>query len=89
MVERAVNTLQSRSSYLRLKLEGGTDSEIAHAREQFRLSLVELYSLGYWREHPDRLRGYMRLFRSCRCLDSPVSARPSMTAPDRMARYSP
>jgi hypothetical protein len=89
MLDFALRKLRSRDSYLRLKLQGGTAGEIARAREQFRLSLVELYELGYWRERPDLLRGHMRLFRACRSLDSKLSAPRSMSAPDKMAQYSP
>lgn len=88
MVDLALTTLQSRSRHLRLKLEGGTAADIVRAREQLRLSLVELYKLGYWRERPDLFRNYMQLFRSCRCLDTNFSERQSKSEPDKMVRYS-
>jgi hypothetical protein len=87
MIEAALAALDFRSRDLRIKLERGIAPDIVTAREQFRLSLVELYYLGYWQQRPDLFRNYMRLFRSCRCLD--ISAPPSRSAPDRTVRYSP
>ena len=83
----ALAALQTRSRQLRQMLETGQPGQVTAARENLRLSLVELHHLGYWRERPELFRDYMRLFRSCRCLD--VSAPPSKSVPDKMARYSP
>ncbi len=86
MVEVALTALHFRSRDLRIKLERGVASDIVAAREKLRQSLVELYHFGYWREQPDLFRNYMRLYRSCRCLD--VSVPVSSSVPDKMARYS-
>lgn len=87
MAEAALRTLHHRSEQLRKKLRSGNDTEVTAAREMVRLSLVELYGLGYWQAHPEALRDYMRLYRAAK--EMSANATPSKTAPDRMARYSP
>jgi len=75
----------------RLKLEElvttDCDLRIRTARELFRLSLVELYTQGYWQQHPSEFRTHMRLYRA----SGPFrfSALASTSVPDRMAQYSP
>lgn len=84
MTDRALRTLEHRNERLRAALNGGTATEIRAAREMLRLSLIELYRLGHWRGQPNDLQNHMRLFRSAEPTESP-----SMTAPDKMARYNP
>ena len=64
MVISALARLRHRSAQLKAKLTLGTATEVASAREMLRLSLVELYDLGYWREHPDEFRIHMQMFRA-------------------------
>ena len=87
MAESTLRTLNHRSDQLRIKLRSGTNTEVNAAREMMRLSLVELYGLGYWHTHPDALRDYMRLYRAA--TEMSANAPLSKSAPDRMARYSP
>ncbi len=89
MIDVALSALQHRSQQLRLALESGVASDIRVARENVRLSIVELYNLGYWRDRPQSFRSYIQLYRLCRCLDTSLSVPPSRSVPDRMARYSP
>jgi hypothetical protein len=83
MTGTALRTLKHRHERLRAALSGGTAIEIRLAREMLRLSLIELYGLGHWRDQPNDLQNHMRLFRAAEPTESP-----SMTAPDKMARYS-
>lgn len=83
----ALARLRHRGKQLSAKLSEGTANDVAAARELLRQSLVELYEFGYWREQPDQLKYYMQLYRACRAME--FSALPSMSAPDRKARYSP
>jgi len=87
MAESTLRTLNHRSEQLRIKLRSGTNTEVNAAREMMRLSLVDLYGLGYWQAHPDALRDYMRLYRAAK--EMSANAPLSKSAPDRMARYSP
>lgn len=87
MTVYALKKLQHRSEQMTMKLAFGTKTEIAAARELLRQSLVELYELGYWLQHPDEMRKYMRLYRICG--PEYISVPESMSAPDRTARYSP
>jgi hypothetical protein len=87
MVTKALNRLNHRSARLVEKLAYGTATEIKAARELLRQSMVELYELGYWRDYPEKMREYMRVYRASD--GTYVSARASMSAPDRTARYSP
>jgi len=86
MAEAALSTLRHRSEQLRIKLRSGTQTEVKAAREMVRLSLVELYGLGYWQVHPEQLRDYMRLYRAVEA--SAVTAPESSSGLGRMARYS-
>jgi hypothetical protein len=83
----ALAKLQHRSEQMTTKLAFGTKTEIAAARELLRQSLVELYELGHWLQHPDEMRKYMRLYRICG--PDYISVPPSMSAPDRMGQCSP
>ncbi len=83
----ALAKLKHRSEQMTTKLAFGTKTEIAAARELLRQSLVELYELGHWLQHPEQMREYIRLYRICG--PDYVSAPESRSAPDRMARYSP
>jgi hypothetical protein len=87
MVILALAKLQHRSEKLRTKLTSGSATEIKFAREMLRLSLVELYELGHWRDRPEQLRTHMRLYRACETAS--ISAPPSMSVPDRMDQCSP
>jgi hypothetical protein len=87
MVITALAKLQHRSEKLRAKLAFGTATEIKSAREMLRLSLVELYELGHWRDQPEQFRTHMRLYRSCDTGN--ISAMEPKSAPDRRDRYSP
>jgi tRNA(Met) C34 N-acetyltransferase TmcA len=84
MTGRALRTLAHRSERLRAALSDGTATEIKAAREMLRLSLIELYGLGHWRNKPNDLQNHMHLFRAAE-----PSAQPSKSEPDRTARYSP
>lgn len=84
MTGSALRTLEHRSNRLRIVLRSGTVTEISAAREMLRLSLVELYGLGHWRNQPNDLQTHMRLYRAAE-----VTAPLSMSGPDKMARYSP
>jgi hypothetical protein len=64
MADAALRTLHHRSEQLRKKLRSGTHTEVKAAREMLRLSLVELYALGYWQAQPEKLHDYMRLYRT-------------------------
>jgi len=86
MAEAALRTLHHRSDKLRNMLCSGTQTEVKAAREMVRLSLVELYGLGYWQAHPEQLRDYMRLYRKVEA--SAVTAPESSSELGRMARYS-
>lgn len=83
----ALARLRHREKQLSAKLSEGTATEVAAARELLRRSLIELYEFGYWREQPDQFKYYMQLYRACGPME--FSALPSMSAPDRKARYSP
>ena len=83
----ALARLRHRAKQLSAKLSAGTATEVLAARELLRQSLVELYEFGYWREQPDQFKYYMQLYRACRPVE--FNAPPSMSAPDRTARYSP
>jgi hypothetical protein len=87
MVITALARLRHRSEQLTVKLAFGTASEVKTARELLRLSLVELYDLGHWREQPEEFKTCMRLYRAC----SPksFSVQESMSAPDRRDQCSP
>lgn len=87
MAIMALAKLRHRSDQLTVKLAFGTATEVKAARELLRLSLVELYDLGHWREQPEQFKTYMRLYRAC----SPTgfSAPESMSAPDRRDQCSP
>jgi hypothetical protein len=87
MAIMALAKLRHRSEQLTAKLAFGTATEVKAARELLRLSLIELYELGHWREQPDDFKIYMRLYRAC----SPTSfsVPESMSAPDRRDRCSP
>jgi hypothetical protein len=61
----ALAKLHHRSEQMTVKLAFGTKTEIAAARELLRQSLIELYELGYWLQHPEDMRKYMRLYRIC------------------------
>lgn len=87
MVITALARLRHRSEQLNAKLAFGTASEAKVARELLRLSLVELYELGHWREQPDEFKAYMRLYRACSARSFTVQE--SMTEPDRRDRCSP
>lgn len=87
MADTALRTLRHRSEQLRDKLRSGTHGEVKAAREMLRLSLVELYGLGYWQAQPDQLRDYVRLYRSAE--ERNASAPPFMSEPGRMVRYIP
>jgi hypothetical protein len=87
MVITALARLRHRSEQLTAKLAFGTASEIKATRELLRLSLIELYELGHWREQPEDFKTYMRLYRACG--PSSITAPPSMSVPDRTARYTP
>ncbi len=87
MVITALARLRHRSEQLTAKLAFGTASEIKAMRELLRLSLIELYELGHWREEPEEFKTYMRLYRACG--PSRFTAPPSMSAPDRRDRCSP
>jgi hypothetical protein len=84
MTDSALRTLEHRSERLRTILRGGTATEIKVAREMLRLSLIELYGLGHWQCQPNDLQNHMRLYRAAE-----ATAPPSMSGPDKMARYSP
>jgi hypothetical protein len=81
---RALRTLEHRSERLRAVLSGGTATEISAAREMLRRSLIELYGLGHWQRQPNDLKTHVRLFR-----EAEATLPPSMSAPGKMARYSP
>lgn len=87
MVISALARLRHRSAQLNAKLTSGTATELASARELLRLSLVELYEIGHWRQHPDEFRYYMRLFRGHICHD--IIALPSMSGLGRTDQHSP
>ena len=87
MVITALARLRHRSEQLTAKLAFGTASEVKTTRELLRLSLVELYELGHWREQPEEFKTYMRLYRACG--PSSITAPPSTSAPDKRGRYSP
>lgn len=87
MTISALAKLRHRGEQLTSKLAFGSQGEIAAARELLRQSMVELYALGYWREHPDQFKTQMRLYRAC--ATRRFNALESMSAPDRMARRSP
>ena len=79
--------LQFRSQQLQSVLLNGTHVQIIAARELFRLSLVELYELGYWREYPDQFNTQMPLYRACATLRATPLG--SKSAPDKKARCIP
>ena len=83
----AVAKLRHRSEQLTSKLVFGTKTEIAAVRELLRQSLVELHQLGYWRDHPEEMRRYMRLYRMC--AHGSISVPASRSAPDKMDQCSP
>jgi hypothetical protein len=83
----ALAKLKHRSEQMTAKLAFGTKTEIAAARELLRQSLVELYELGHWLQHPDEMRKYMRLYRICG--PDYISVPESRSAPDRMGQCSP
>jgi hypothetical protein len=87
MAIMALAKLKHRSEQLTSKLAFGCAIEVKTARELLRLSLVELYELGHWREQPQQFKNYMRLYRAC----SPAgfSAPESMSAPDRTDQCNP
>lgn len=87
MVISALARLRHRSAQLNAKLTKDMATEIAPTREMLRQSLVELYKLGYWREHPDEFHFYMRLFRA----RTPVriNAQPSTSGLGRTDQCSP
>ena len=64
MVISALARLRHRSTQLKARLTLGSATDVASAREMLRLSLVELYELGYWREHPNEFRIHMQMFRA-------------------------
>jgi hypothetical protein len=84
MMITAQARLQFRNQQLQSVLLNGTDVQIIAARELFRVSLVELHELGYWREYPDQFNAQMRLYRACATLRATPLG--SMSAPDRKAR---
>jgi hypothetical protein len=86
MTEFAHKQLKHRSERLRHLLNHGANGEIAAARELLRLSLVELYREGYWQKEPAELQRHMRIYRAAE--PHGLSAPESMSAPDKMARYS-
>lgn len=69
----ALARLRHRSAILERKLASSGTADTETAREMLRQSLVELYDLGYWRDHPCEFRSYMRLFRARPCLSVPQS----------------
>ncbi|MGB5078867.1 MAG: hypothetical protein WBO17_15415 [Sphingorhabdus sp.] len=85
MVNFEMIKLDRRSAQLKFKLTNGSQAEIDMARELLRLSLVELYELGYWRDQPHQFRTYMRLFRTSRA--GSVNVLPSMSAIDKRAPH--
>ncbi len=87
MVITALARLRHRSEQLTAKLAFGTAGEVNTARELLRLSLVELYQLGHWREQPKEFKTYMRLYRACG--PSNFNVQQSKSAPDKRGRYSP
>ena len=87
MTISALAKLRHRGEQLTTNLAFGSQDEIAAARELLRQSMVELYALGYWREHPEQFKAQMRLYRACAA--TRFNALESMSAPDKMGRYSP
>lgn len=88
MINTALNTLRHRSQRLSERQKAGTSLEVNAARELMRRSLVELYELGHWQDHPEQLRDYMDIYRASDSgVDFTVTA--SMSAPDRRAQCSP
>ncbi len=83
----AVAKLRHRSEQFTTTLVFGTKTEIAAVRELLRQSLVELYQLGYWRDHPEEMRRYMRLYRMC--AGGSINGPASRSAPDKMDQCSP
>lgn len=69
----ALARLRHRGALLERKLASSGMADTETAREMLRQSLVELYELGYWRDHPGEFRSYMRLFRACQSLSVPPS----------------
>lgn len=87
MVITALARLGHRSEQLTAKLASGTAGDVKAARELLRLSMVELYKLGHWRERPEEFKTYMRLYRAT--CPSIFIVPLSRSAPDRMGRYNP
>lgn len=88
MTRMALEKLNFRSDQLKARLKHGSSMEIKAARELMRHAMVELYDLGYWRNHPDQLNDYMNIYRSCeRGIDFTVTV--SMSGPDKMVQCSP
>ena len=81
----ALARLRHRSALLERKLASAATADTETAREMLRQSLVELYQLGYWREHPGEFRSFMRLFRARPCLSAP----PSMSGLGRTDQCNP
>ncbi|MFN3451328.1 MAG: hypothetical protein ACK4ZE_04155 [Sphingorhabdus sp.] len=79
--------LMCRKQQLESTLSQGNSAQIIAARELLRLSLVEMYELGYWREHPSQFKGYLRLYRAAGTLR--FNAPASKSAPDKTAQYIP
>ena len=79
--------LTHRSQQLETLLIKGNNIQIIAARELLRLSLVELYDLGYWRVHPEQFKIHMRLYRASAAMrfNSPASK----SAPDKRDQYIP
>ena len=87
MVISALARLRHGSAQLKAKLTLGTATDVASAREMLRLSLVELYQLGYWREHSDEFRIHIQMFRAKTAMR--FSVQQSMSGLDRMDQCSP
>ena len=86
MTNAAYVRLKQRGQQLEIALVNGRTVQIIAARELFRLSLVELYDQGFWRENPAEFKSHMRLYRA----SGPYgfSAPASTSGPDRTAQYN-